>query len=109
MNKILKQNLIIFSIFLCLFGGIMIYAPTLPDWDFYNYRWYNCWAILNDRIFTDFFAANQRTCFNTLLDLPMFLWLNKMNFHPIIFLFTGALSHALCFFFLYKILAESHI
>ncbi len=103
MNKILKQNLIIFSIFLCLFGGIMIFAPTLPDWDFYNYRWYNCWAILNDRIFTDFFAANQRTCFNTLLDLPMFLWLNKMNFHPIIFLFTGALSHALCFFFLYKI------
>lgn len=103
MNKILKQNLIVFTIFICIFGGIMIFAPTMPDWDFYNYRYYNCWTILNDRIFTDFFAANQRTCFNTLLDLPMFLWLGKMNFHPLIFLFSGGLSHALCFFFLYKI------
>lgn len=99
-----KKDFIILAIFICFFGAIMLLVPTLPDWDFYNYRCYNCWTILTDRMFTDFFAANQRTCFNSLIDVPMFLLMNKLNYHPLIFLFTGGFSHAICFFFLYKIL-----
>ena len=30
MNKILKQNLIVFTIFICIFGGIMIFDVNTP-------------------------------------------------------------------------------
>lgn len=87
---------------------IILYLVTLnnlifPDFDWFNYRFYNCWAFLNDRMQTDFFASNFRTCFNPLLDLPEYFLMFKLNNYPYLFLFVTLFDNTLLLYLVYKI------
>lgn len=62
-------------LFVCLIagGGISVYLGQDANWDLKNYHIYNAWAMLNDRLYIDLFAAGIQTYFNPLLDLPYYL------------------------------------
>ncbi len=98
-----KKDLFIFITIYIVMVCVAISNFPLPDWDWFNYRFYNCWAFLTDRMTTDFFAGNFRTCFNPLIDIPEYLLLWKLNSHPYIFIFVGMIDSVLLLFLVYKI------
>ncbi len=101
-NKYVKEIIIFFSIWI-MFIIIYILRPIMPDWDWYNYRAYNCWAFLNGRLPIDFFASNLRTCINPLINLPeYFLMVKVKNFYLATIL--GTINISILMFFLYKMI-----
>ncbi len=96
-------------IFLCLWLLLWVISfPVFSFFDFpisdwYNYHFYNCWAFLNDRMGQDFLAANNRTCLNPLIDLPEYLLLLKLKYHPYLFMFLTLFDNVCLLFILYKI------
>ncbi len=98
-----KNDILIFLgiwIFLYL---VSVNNLIFPDFDWFNYRFYNCWAFLNDRMQTDFFASNFRTCFSPLIDLPEYFLLFKLNNYPYLFIFVTLLDNVALLFLVYKI------
>ena len=93
----------IWLFFLLIFSLADIINPTMPKFDWYNYRAYNCWAFLNGRLPIDFFASNLRTCINPIINLPdYFLILKVKNFYLVTILANIDIS--LIMLFLYKII-----
>lgn len=93
-----------------VFLGIYIFLAVIavifvifPDYDWYNYKFYNCWAFLTDRLSIDFLAANFRTCFSPLIELPEYLLLWKLNNHPYLFIVLTLFDSSFFLFLLYKI------
>ena len=101
-KKNLITDILVFIAILLLFFTANVLVPMLPDWDWYNYRAYNCWAFLNDRLTVDFMASNLRTCINPLLLLPeYFLSLNIKNYY--LFALIGNIDISFLMFMVYKI------
>ncbi len=87
-----------------LFYGIIANIwVQFPDWDWFNYQHYNAWAFLNDRIGTDFMAASIRSYFNPYINVIQYLLLQKLNYHPRIFLFISTIDGAFLMYLTYKI------
>lgn len=101
-KKNLITDILVYIAILLLFFTANVLVPMLPDWDWYNYRAYNCWAFLNDRLTVDFMASNLRTCINPLLLLPeYFLSLNIKNYY--LFALIGNIDISFLMFIVYKI------
>lgn len=99
----LKRDFICFiTIYFVLFC-VAIGFLVLPDYDWFNYHFYDSWAFLTDRITTDFFAGNFRTYFNPLINLPEYFFLLKLNLHPYLFSFICLFDSAVLLFLVYKI------
>ena len=103
MSQIWKKNLI--TLFICLvIGGIVGVLYTLPvEFDFLNYRYYNGWAFLNNRIDIDVMPAMFRTYFNPILDAINYLLIEKLNNYPNIYLFISGLKFGIFLFLSYLI------
>lgn len=102
----LKNDIIIFSsifVFLCV---IVLNFLIFPDFDWLNYRFYNCWAFLTGRLSQDFIVSNFRTCINPLIDIPDYFLLFKLNNHPYFFIFISILDSTFFIFLVYKIAYE---
>jgi len=56
------------------FAAIAILLGKKTGWDFYNYPWYNPFALTNDRFGFDVAVAHHATYSNPLSDLPLY-WL----------------------------------
>ena len=56
-----------------LFAFASVLAGKDQNWDFLNYRWYNAWAFLHDRLTMDVLVAHHATFYNPLLELPFYL------------------------------------
>ncbi len=103
MNKKYVKDIIIFFSIWITFIIVYILRPIMPDWDWYNYRAYNCWSFLNGRLPIDFFAANLRTCISPLINFPeYFLMLKVKNFYLATIL--GTINISIPMFFIYKII-----
>jgi hypothetical protein len=59
-----------------LFALISIAIGKKTGWDFYNYHWYNPFALLNDRFGFDVAVAHHATYYNPLSDVPLYLIAN---------------------------------
>lgn len=99
----IKNNLLIFLGIYTVLALFAVIFVVFPDYDWFNYKFYNCWAFLTDRMSVDFLAANFRTCFNPLIELPSYLLLWKLNNHPYLFLVITVLDSAIFLFLVYKI------
>ena len=98
-----KKDIIIFIGIYAIIVIIAVKGFIFPDFDWFNYKLYNCWAFLTDRISSDFFVGNFRTCFNPMIDLPEYFLLWKLNSHPYLFSVICALDSVLFLFLVYKI------
>ena len=94
---------------ICVFFGIYAFMAFIaivflifPDFDWLNYRMYNCWAFLTDRMSVDFLAGNFRTCFNPIIDLPEYLLLWKLNNHPYLYNIICLFDSVCLLFLVYK-------
>ena len=56
-----------------LFGFFNLMLGKDANWDFLNYRYYNAWAFLHDRLTQDVAVAHHATYYNPLIDIPFFL------------------------------------
>lgn len=93
-------------IFIGLYAAVVLFAVNnfmFPDFDWFNYRFYNCWSFLSDRMSVDFLVGNLRTCFSPLIDLPEYFLLFKLNFHPYLFSVICLFDNVLLLFLVYKI------
>lgn len=95
--------------FLLIFGlwflAVIVYFlfPMLPDWDWFNYRAFNCFSFLTDRFNTDFMPTNMRYCINPILDIPSYLAMFKLQNHPYIFIILSLWDSVLLIYLLIKI------
>ena len=104
MQKTFKTDILIF-LFLWTFYSLLSSAnPVMPDWDWMNYHHYNAWAVLNDRMGFDFFAANSRTCINPICNIINYFLMLKLNDNPSLFFVLSSLDTAFLMFFAYKII-----
>ena len=97
------RDFIVFFTILLILSIVTFQNMMFPDFDWFNYRFYNCWAFLTDRMTQDFYAANFRTCFNPLIDIPDYFLLLKLNNHPYIFTVISLLDTTCLLFLVYKI------
>lgn len=103
MKKDLIIDICIFFFLLISFSIVSIINPMMPDFDWYNYRAYNSWAFLNNRMGIDFFASNLRTCLNPLINLPeYFLMINVKSYIPAMII--GNIDISILMLFVYKII-----
>ncbi len=103
MIKSYKVDICVFLFLFIILSLISIFIVQCPDWDFYNYHYYNGWAFFNDRIGTDFLAANFRSYINPIADGINFFLISRLNNHPYIFLSLTSLDNALFLYLIYKI------
>ncbi len=101
-NKYIS-NVLLFFVCWLFYGIIANIWVQFPDWDWFNYQHYNAWAFLNDRINTDFLAANYHSYINPYLNLVQYFGLLKLNSHPRIFIFLSVIDGAFLLFLTYKI------
>ncbi len=102
----MKNKLLIFL--LCLLVGVVlgiIYVPA-GDYDFFSYKYYTGWAFLNHRIDIDFMPVMFRTYFHPLINAINFLLIEKLNFHPYLYLALSSLKIG-CFMFLTYLIADT--
>lgn len=99
--KNINKIAVIFLICTLICGIINIFCIYQTNWDFFSYHFYNGWAFLNHRYDTDLLPAMFRTYFNPLLDGILFLAIQKLNFHPFVFLFITGAGYGLLFFCAY--------
>ncbi len=104
MQTSIKKDILIFLFFWIFYSLIYILFPIVPDWDWTNYKHYNAWAFLNDRMAIDFLASNSRTCINPIYDVIHYVLMLKLNNMPIVFFILSCLDTAFLFFFSYKII-----
>ena len=97
------KNIII--LLLCIFiAGIMaIYHGFHWNYDIRSYHLYNPYAFLTGRVGYDIMPGSIQSYFNPLPDVPFYLFVKYLNFHPKIFLFVYGLNYALLLFVTYKI------
>ena len=103
MIKSYKVDIFVFLFLFIILSLISIFILQSPDWDFYNYHYYNGWAFLNDRVGTDFLPANFRTYINPYYDSFLYFLMTKLNNHPYIFLSLSSFDNALFLYLIYKI------
>lgn len=100
-----KSNFCVFFLFILTGGLYSSYISQEIYWDFAHYHYYNAWAFLNGRTFTDLAPAGIHSYFNPLLDLPLYTLLEFFNFYPkIIFFYQGLWAGAL-WFLVYKLVS----
>lgn len=95
----LYKKLGIFILFLCFGGLFSLFMKMFPLYDFMSYHYQNGWAFWNDRLGVDFMTSSLRTYFNPIIDALNFFVLQKLNFHPKLFLFVSGFKYG-CFMFL---------
>lgn len=99
-----KQEIfLILAIYLFL-ASIYFLFPSMPDWDWFNYRAFNCFSFLTDRFNTDFIPTNMRTCINPIVDIPSYLLMFKLQHHPIMFVLISLLDSTVFLYCLIKII-----
>lgn len=103
MLKTYSKDILIFLLLFIILSIISVFIVQCPDWDFYNYHYYNGYAFLNDRIGTDFLPANFRTYINPYYESFLYFLMTKLNNHPYVFLSITSLDNALFLFLIYKI------
>lgn len=103
MFKSLKKDILIFLIIFIIQSCVSIFFLQCPDWDFYNYHYYIGYAFLNDRLGTDFLAANFRTCINPYADAITYFLIKSLNNHPYCFLIIHSLDSTVLVYLVYKI------
>ena len=99
----LKNDIWVFLGIYTLVALFAVIFVIFPDYDWFNYKFYNSWAFLTDRMATDFLPANFRTCFNPLIELPTYFAVLKLNNHPYLFIILTLLDTAFFLFLVYKI------
>lgn len=77
-NAPLKENrlwgaILISGVTPVLLGLFNLMLGKDANWDFLNYRHYNAWAFLHDRLAQDVAVAHHATYYNPLIDVPFFL------------------------------------
>lgn len=96
--KIFKSDFLLFGIFLIIGGLISIYLKYEILWDFANYHYYNAWALLNGRLWTDVGLGAYHAFINPLVDVPLYLLIENFNDYPdLIYFFQGMYFGALEF------------
>ena len=101
MKNVFKE-ILIFVVFLLISFTVAIMHPSIPDWDFASYHYYNGWAFLNDRINIDFLPSLFRSYFNPILDSLMYISITKLNNNPLLFTFLTSIKYVLLMFLGYK-------
>lgn len=56
-----------------LFAVISLILGKKTGWDFHNYHWYNPFALLTGRFYTDVGVGHHATYYNPLPDVPLYL------------------------------------
>lgn len=86
-------------------GLASLYLGQDMNWDLQNYHYYNPWAWLNGRIYTqDIVAAQLQTYHNPLPDIPFYLMV-KAGWRPRTIAFLLAVPTGVAAYFLAKLLA----
>ena len=101
-NKKLKDDIFIFVSFVLISIALNIFLNNVPDWDFLSYHYYNGWAFWHDRFNIDFMPCHFRSYFNPILDGILYLFLEKLNNFPTLFLTLIKIKYAVLLFLAYK-------
>lgn len=103
MKYSVKKDLIVFLILLviCICSVFLLYSEY--NVDFFNYQYYNVWALLNNRYNIDFMAADFRTYWNPYLDFIQYFLVNTLNHHKFLYVIASILDDVLALFLVYKI------
>ena len=103
MIKTHKKDIFVF-LAICFFVNLLVFGLNPhPDLDFFNYHLYNGWALVNDRLNTDFMPATFRSYINPYLDALKFLVIDKLSAHPYLTISVLSLDHTVFLFLIYKI------
>jgi hypothetical protein len=101
-NKKLKDDIFIFVSFVLISIALNIFLNNIPDWDFLSYHYYNGWAFWHNRFNIDFMPCHFRSYFNPILDGISYLFLEKLNNFPTLFLTLIKIKYAVLLFLAYK-------
>lgn len=99
----IKKYLLLLIGFWLICGLLAILFLQLPYYDWTNYHHYNSWAFFNNRYDLDFLAANHRTYFIPYVDLLQYIFIEKLNEHPLLFLFIESFDDAVILLLTYMI------
>src|SRR5215831_12211687 len=55
-----------------VFAAIALAMGKKTGWDFFNYHWYNPYALLNDRFGFDAVVGHNATYYNPIADVPLY-------------------------------------
>ncbi len=89
---------------LCLLGGLYGLSNGQDvNWDLLNYHFYNPFAFLHGRFYTDVMPAGIHTFLNPLLDIPYYLLVRHLNDWPKLIAFLQGIPAGVFWFVGYKI------
>ena len=98
-----KQEVFLIVLIWVLLATIYFLFPAIPDWDWLNYKAFNCFSFLTHRGFDiDFFPGNMRTCITPVVDILTFWTIFKLQNHPYLFAFLSLWDSVLVVFMIYK-------
>ena len=98
-----KREIFFIVLIWVLLATIYFLFPAIPDWDWLNYKAFNCFSFLTHRGFDiDFFPGNMRTCITPVVDILTFWTIFKLQNHPYLFAFLSLWDSVLVVFMIYK-------